>query len=732
MAREQLGGILRYLRRTFTRPGEPLSDRQLLGRFAQQRDEDAFATLVERHGPMVLAVCRRVLGNDHAAEDAFQATFVVLARKAASPGWQNSVGSWLYEVAFRCAAKARVSAARRRHHEGQAPDMNPPDPSADVDRRELRSVLDEELTRLPEKYRAPVVLCYLEGKTNEEAARLLGWPLGTVYGRLTRARDLLRGRLRRRNLTLPAAALAAALTESAAPASVPAALLSSTVKAAAMPAAGALAAPVATLAEGVLRAMFLSKLKTAAVLLLGLLVLSVGAGVYHTQRAQGEAAFVPDREEAPKPVARPVPSEPVVKEGLSLTLQADEVVFPAEKPLSFTLTFKNESKEPFLLFDLEWPWDYQFQFYQGDSAEMGAWVAETRKLWERRAPTPEDSILIEPGKSRALKLKLDHVLYQWRGEQLAKPVALDHLAPGKYQVQVTRRFAQSPLLYDFKTKHWKGEITSKPVAVEIKDDRLRSEAERVNGVDFQVVADKVWRIPSEGKTEEIDIGLLITNPGEKALTFNLFDTLSLQLVPTDGREGPSWGSLRERTSPPPPISIAAGKNATVSRKGTLSWKPDSKMLRLQGGDGAGGNWYFDGLTPGKYLLTVRYKNKIPDDGEWGGEVRTKAVEVEVVAPRAERPMTKEKAVELAQAAAEKALDDSWAAVKTKGEAPWKEHKGPWIAATARPEVTERGDGWRIGWLQPAPIAGFEFDVTVDVGKEGKVTVVKARTGFSPR
>src|SRR5262249_34170143 len=163
-------------------------------------------------------VCRRVLRHEHDAEDAFQATFLVLARKADSLARPGLLGSWLYGVALRVAAKARAAAVRRREggREGGAPAAARTDPGRGGGGG--RGVVDEGVGRLPEKYRAPVVLCYLEGRTNEEAARLLGWPLGTVFGRLARARDLLRSRLARRGLAVTAAAVAVALAEGTAPA----------------------------------------------------------------------------------------------------------------------------------------------------------------------------------------------------------------------------------------------------------------------------------------------------------------------------------------------------------------------------------------------------------------------------------------------------------------------------------------------------------------------------------
>jgi RNA polymerase sigma factor (sigma-70 family) len=275
--------LLRFIRRIAApcAAGEP-TDGQLLDRFAGRRDEAAFAALLQRHGPMVLGVCQSVLGNAHDAEDAFQATFLVLVRKAGSIGKPDAVGSWLHGVAYRLAVKARAEAARRRAHERRKPTMPVAEPLAELIGRDLRPVLHEEVSRLPDKYRAPFVLCYLEGKTNEEAARLLGWPKGTVLSSLARARARLRARLTRRGVALSAGAFAAVLAQGTAPAAVPAALAESTLKAALLFAAGpaavggGISASVLASAQGMLRAMFLARAMTAAA---GLLAVSLaGAG----------------------------------------------------------------------------------------------------------------------------------------------------------------------------------------------------------------------------------------------------------------------------------------------------------------------------------------------------------------------------------------------------------------------------------------------------------------------
>jgi RNA polymerase sigma factor (sigma-70 family) len=204
------------------------TDRELLERFTRRQDEAAFAALVARHGPMVLAVCRRVLGHTPEAEDAFQATFLILVKKAGTITQPELLSNWLFGVAARTARKARVAAARRAHHERQAVPVASSAPQSEVDWHDLRAWLDEELERLPHKYRAPLVLCYLDGLTNEEAARRLGWPTGSISYRLARGRDLLRERLSRRGGLTPA--LFAALLEDLAPAPLPPTLADQTVQ----------------------------------------------------------------------------------------------------------------------------------------------------------------------------------------------------------------------------------------------------------------------------------------------------------------------------------------------------------------------------------------------------------------------------------------------------------------------------------------------------------------------
>ncbi|WP_435011353.1 sigma-70 family RNA polymerase sigma factor [Tundrisphaera lichenicola] len=273
MRRAQFGSVGHDLVRLF---GEGtvagLSEGDLLRRYLDRRDEVAFGAIVARHGPMVMGVCRRVLRDSGDVEDAFQVTFLTLAKKAGTLKRDDPVGHWLYGVAYRVALRARTASARRRLREGSGPIPEVAMIDAPSD-RELGSLIDAELARLPSKYRAPIVLCYVEGLTHEEASQELGWPVGTVKGRLSRARDLLKGRLSRRGAAPSAgAALPGFLRTSGA--SVPGSLAGRTTRAALEIAAGSTAgmvsASTAALFHEGIWAMFLTKMKVAGAVFLTL------------------------------------------------------------------------------------------------------------------------------------------------------------------------------------------------------------------------------------------------------------------------------------------------------------------------------------------------------------------------------------------------------------------------------------------------------------------------------
>jgi RNA polymerase sigma factor (sigma-70 family) len=262
-----------------------LLDGQLLDGFKTTQEQVAFATLVRRHGPMVLNVCRRVLHNDSDADDTFQATFLILARKAGGIGKRQALAAWLHKVAYRVALQSRADRAARQGHEQEAPARLGEDPLAAITARELLTVLDEELLGLPERLRAPLILCYLEEQTQENAAKFLRLSERTLRRRLEQGREALRRRLERRGLALPAAFLAAATLQRSAEAALPALLVSSTVKAAVRAAAGDTLATVtsvhtAKLAAGTLKAMAVGKVSKVAVAAITVALVGSGMSIF--------------------------------------------------------------------------------------------------------------------------------------------------------------------------------------------------------------------------------------------------------------------------------------------------------------------------------------------------------------------------------------------------------------------------------------------------------------------
>lgn len=352
MSYPQLQPVLRHIRRLPGQScGHQLPDGQMLERFALQREEAAFTALVERHGPMVWSVCRRVLNDDHEAEDAFQATFLVLTKRADAIRQRQSVASWLYGVAYRVALKARAKLGRRRAREQRlaepAAAAAPTTGSENMDLalRELRAVLDEEVNRLPAKYRDPLVLCYFEGKTKDEAAAELGWPTGTVSGRLARARELLRERLTRRGLAFSTALMATLIASITSTAALPTGLLAATVQAGMLLAAGttaggAISEAALLLAEAVVRELTLVKLKLSSALALAVaLALSMvlaavggvlGPQVFRSEQGVREATHQQRVFDShlPLQVCQLIEGQPVKQLGVTPSAQRRGVVIP--------------------------------------------------------------------------------------------------------------------------------------------------------------------------------------------------------------------------------------------------------------------------------------------------------------------------------------------------------------------------------------------------------------------
>jgi RNA polymerase sigma factor (sigma-70 family) len=298
------------------------SDTELLERFVAGREEEAFATLLRRHGPLVWSVCWQVLHHRQDAEDAFQATLLLLARQAGSIRRSEAVASWLYRVAYRVARKAGQNLANRRRKESQVAQRSVSPPEAEAGWRELQAILNEELGRLPEKYRAPFILCCLEGQSGPEAASRLGWKVGTVTGRLSEARKLLQHRLARRGVLLSAVPAAAALGHQGATAAS-STLTEGTTKAALAlaaraPTAGLISARAAALVQGMSRKLIVTRLKLATALVLAASLVTATAALAPRLTAE---------DEAPKPPSSTVARPPTVAAKPAATADKDSIVY---------------------------------------------------------------------------------------------------------------------------------------------------------------------------------------------------------------------------------------------------------------------------------------------------------------------------------------------------------------------------------------------------------------------
>ncbi len=384
MSGGQMSDVVQHLHRAvLLRDGAGLTDGQLLERFVSRREEAAVAALVGRHGPMVWGVCRRVLRNAADAEDAFQATFLVLIRKAASVAPREMVANWLYGVAHQTALKARATAGKRRARERQVTVMPEPETVEQDLGRDLQPLLDQELSRLPDKYRAAIVLCDLDGKSRKEAARQLDVPEGTVASRLMRARTMLARRLARHGRTVAGESLAAVLAQTAASASVPTSVTAHTIQAATLAATGqaatdgVISAKVAALTEGVLKAMLLNKLKTG---IAALLVLLAVAGLSGALALCAGATAPPQKEEIKAPQEKP--AEPAAKGKNTVDVAASPLVARGNATVH-RLAWHPDGNT---LATTEWTYEIvRFTDEAGNDKGMGAlWPNSTIKIWDAK------------------------------------------------------------------------------------------------------------------------------------------------------------------------------------------------------------------------------------------------------------------------------------------------------------------------------------------------------------
>jgi RNA polymerase sigma factor (sigma-70 family) len=634
----RIGTVLRHVRRlAAARHAESTPDRTLLERFVADRDEAAFEALVRRHGPMVLGVCRRVLRHPQDTEDAFQAAFLVLARRAAAVRKSDSLGSWLHGVAYRVAANLRRDLARRHARETVVADPPESAAAAEVSWQDVRLALDEELARLPERFQAPLVLCYLEGKTRDEAARELGWSVGTLRGRLERGRDLLRSRLTRRGLALSAALLGAALSHDAS-----AALPDTVIAAAVKIAAGAVPAHVAVLAGGVLRTMFVTKVKTVALLLFAVMAMGT-AGVILRQAAMARPAAVEPGAETPageppmaKPAKEAAPLAPAPKAddfgaevtGLRAKVTLAKAKFALGEAIKVEYMVKNVTKEEQTIWHSGfWP-NHLIVVKDADGKEpaLTEFGKQLRKAFSPGGERFKNSpVKVPPGGEDAAYEKYDLTWLYNIGKS------------GRYTVQY---------IYEEKQGGWEGRLPSNEAAFEFDASEKKDRTSEKDGVRFELlVPNTAWTIPEDKfpAATPIALGLRITNGTKKAYRFNVHDTLIPELKGPDGKTfEPGVGEVgadfrREADCP----LVEPGSSVVFMLDAALCRIPDGRTrLRCNGNQ-----WLMlDDVKPGRYKIRVSYRNDADQfttaggrmvlKDVWTGDVPTPFVEVTVARPEA--------------------------------------------------------------------------------------------------
>jgi RNA polymerase sigma factor (sigma-70 family) len=627
MADHSLTRVLAHVRGLVApRQGAPQEDVPLLRRFVAHRDEDAFAELLQRHGPMVLAVCRSVLHNETDAEDAFQATFLVLARRAASIRCGEALGPWLHRVAYRVSLTAKANATVRRHHERRAADMAPTSRS---DRAEWLDgqLLQAEVDRLPLKYRLPVVLCYLADRTHDEAAQELGWPVGTVKGRLARARALLRARLVRRGFVLPASGGFALLA-------VPPALGESTLKAAVafaatdIQVAGAVSTKAVALAEGVIRRMIAKKTKSVLGLLLILAVTAAGPGFLLRPAAAGKG------EPAVVPLAKVVPAAPApraIDEKLRLTLagSARTALLPDGSnvwSVKLQIVFKNVSDRPLKL-DMS-----PLPYLTGTTLEVTGPRRQSVRFessgWEfdLRAAQAWDFIVLQPGNEWTLTINfpIDAV---GQGRYFL-------LDPGEYRLRATYRLLRetdSP----FARGSWTGTVTSN--AIVLKVEAADDFGQEVRGLRA--------RVALAGKTFEVGEPVQVKYTKKNV-------SKAEQIVWHSGFWANHQVLVRDADRKEPPLTPEGARGRKAFSPGGERWKNVAVKLPPGGEDATEGNYdltkLYDLSRPGRYTVQYIYEEK---QGGWEGRLPSNIAGFEIVAAKkgAAPGMSESKPVRVAEA-----------------------------------------------------------------------------------
>jgi uncharacterized protein (TIGR03067 family) len=511
--------------------------------------------------------------------------------------------------------------------------MSKATPLAEEFPAEWKAALHEEVDRLADRYRQPVVLCYLEGKTHAEAASELGWPLGTVKGRLARARDLLRARLTRRGLTLTAGGFAAALAQSTVLGNTPPALLGATLRAALSFAAGktlpagAVSAHVVTLTKRALQMTATTRFTILAPFLLTLGGLGFGLFYFPASREEqgdqraGQAAQVTTRASAAAPLPPGLPPKEIfgrLVNGLRATITLPKTKFEVGEAIPVTYVVKNFSKTEQTL--------WHCGFWPNHEVDVLDFVGNAPPLTEfgrqcRKAFAPGGERL----RNVAVKVPADGADAAYEKYDLTK--LYDLSKPGRYIV-----------LYTYEEKHggWEGRLESNEATFEVVDNAPGKNAVEKDGLRFEIlIPDREWQIPENGARTAVKLALRITNQTNQPVRFTRFDTLFPQMIGADGK-APQGRRGRRETRPlkesDTPL-VKPGHSATFDIDASLFWQ--GGKLRLGGSDGFGGIWWFEDLKPGRYQVRIWHVNQATVLKDiWTGDIKTPFVEVSLVAPPA--------------------------------------------------------------------------------------------------
>jgi RNA polymerase sigma factor (sigma-70 family) len=528
MATNNTSTLIRHACRTVQDNTMELTDGQLLGCFVTNRDVSAFTALVMRHSPMVWGVCQRLLAHQD-AEDAFQATFLVLVRQAASIVPAEMVGNWLYGVARKTALHARRTAARRRVMEKQVHELPESDTRDQEPWDDLRPVLDEELSRLPEKYRAVIVLCDLEGRTRKEVARQLGCPEGTVGGRLARARALLAKRLTQRGVVLSSGALAGVLTQNVVSASVPVEVVSNTIRAASVFAAGQAAAgpvsgKVAALTEGVMKAMLVTKLKVAtAAVFMAVALCGMTGLICRTLAGEPGTAAQPTTTPAPVVRAATADAPPDVKQGdvneiawgkAEAGLQAGVVFRPpgaAGEPARLVIQLRNVGREAVSVRPRPlWLSSARVRLKDGEKPLQSLAPAEIGYLSVRPRTELKAGQTVELGYAA---VRIDNAeTRKWVSDHPAPDYSTYFVAPGRYEASFADLLDDLPKLSTGTTSFVFGE-EAKTAAPAAKPATVWGKP--MNGLRAGLRSPKTVL----GRGESVEVELLISNVGKYPVAF---------------------------------------------------------------------------------------------------------------------------------------------------------------------------------------------------------------------